>query len=131
MSDEETGVPSRRPSGGLEKQVTKILAVAGQPMTASEVRARLNSASSAPLAYSTVVTVLSRMHEKGLLARSKRGRSFAYAPIADPAELAARQLRHLLDGRRDREAVLSHFVGDLAASDGDLLRRLLQLPQEP
>ncbi|MDH2442401.1 BlaI/MecI/CopY family transcriptional regulator [Amnibacterium sp. CER49] len=128
MPSENERTTHRRPSGALEEQVGELLAASGREMTPGEVRTQLNSTSPAPLAYSTVVTVLSRMHEKGLLTRRKSGRSFAYSRAIDPAELAARELRRRLDGRRDRDAVLSHFVEDLAVSDGDLLRRLLKLP---
>ena len=37
-------------------------------------------AQSRPLAYTTIMTVLERLVRKGMLARRKVGRSFAYAP---------------------------------------------------
>lgn len=79
----------------------------------------------ADLSYSTVVTILSRLHDKGALSRRKDGRAFRYAPVADAAGLAARQLSALLDRQSDRQAVLARFIADLSDSDEALLRELL------
>jgi predicted transcriptional regulator len=56
---------------------------------------------SRPLAYTTIMTVLDRLVRKGMLARRKVGRSFAYVPQAtrDAARRAA--VRELLDGYFD------------------------------
>jgi predicted transcriptional regulator len=80
------------------------------------------------LSYSTVVTILTRLHAKKMLVRTRVGRSFQYAPLADEAGLAARRLTALLDDSADREAVLSKFVADLPDGDEELLRRLLSRP---
>jgi len=58
-------------------------------------------ARSRPLAYTTIMTVLDRLVRKGMLARRKVGRSFAYAPQStrDAARRAA--VRELLDGYFD------------------------------
>jgi predicted transcriptional regulator len=58
-------------------------------------------AQSRPLAYTTIMTVLDRLVRKGLLARRKVGRCFAYAPQAtrDAARRAA--VRELLEGYFD------------------------------
>jgi BlaI family penicillinase repressor len=71
-------------------------------------------ADSRPLAYTTIMTVLDRLVRKGMLARRKVGRSFAYAPQAtrDAARRAA--VRELLDG---------YFDGSEEALIGFLQRR--------
>lgn len=101
---------------------------AREPLTAGEVQRELAGA----LAYSTVVTILSRLHGKGVLERHPQGRAYAYAPVADEAGLAARRMRQVLDSERDRQEVLSRFVSDLSESDERLLRSLLAgIPPEP
>jgi predicted transcriptional regulator len=85
------------------------------------VRERLDD----DLAYTTVVTILSRLHGKGVLERSKQGRAFSYTPVADEPGLAARRLTKLLDAEPDREAVLTRFVSSLSDEDEELLRRVL------
>jgi predicted transcriptional regulator len=95
---------SRRQSGELE----------------SEVLAALD----ADLAYTTVMTTLARLHEKGAVHRERVGRAYAYAPSADVAVAAAEQMRRLLD-RGDHASVLARFVGTLDDADGRVLRDLL------
>jgi predicted transcriptional regulator len=46
--------------------------------TVSDVRAELERSGS-KLAYTTVMTVLSRLHEKGMLTRERDGKRFYYA----------------------------------------------------
>jgi predicted transcriptional regulator len=71
-----------------------------------------------------VVTIVSRLHAKGLLARERAGRGFAYTPV-DPASLAAGQMSRALDAGVDHGAVLTRFVSGLSGRDARLLRRLL------
>jgi predicted transcriptional regulator len=116
----------RRARGALESAVLDVLWAADRPLSPGEVRDLLaRSEFAGELSYSTVVTILTRLHAKKVLARSREGRAFRYAPLADEAGLAARRLTALLDGAADREAVLSRFVADLPDRDEELLRRLL------
>lgn len=117
----------RRPGGALEAEVLALLQSSRQALTPRDVLQRLDDG----LAYTTVVTVLSRMFDKGLLTRTKQGRAYAYAPVADAQGLTARRMRQVLDSDPDREAVLSRFVDELSSRDETLLRQLLgHLPDE-
>ncbi|MCD9140616.1 BlaI/MecI/CopY family transcriptional regulator [Streptomyces albireticuli] len=111
----------RRANGALEGEVLAALQRAEGPLTPREVQARL----AGELTYSTVVTILSRLHGKEVLTRTPRGRAYAYAPVTDEAGLAARRMRKILDGVPDREVVLARFVAELPATDEELLRALL------
>ncbi|GHF25158.1 hypothetical protein GCM10010218_02290 [Streptomyces mashuensis] len=111
----------RRASGALEGEVLAALQRAGAPLTPREVQSTLPG----ELTYSTVVTILSRLHAKEVLTRTPRGRAYAYAPLTDEAGLAARRMLKVLDGRADREVVLTRFVDGLTDQDAELLRRLL------
>lgn len=77
------------------------------------------------LAYTTVITILTRLLAKGAVTRERAGRSFAWTPVSDEAGLAAHRMRRLLDGESDREAVLASFVTSLEPDDERLLRELL------
>lgn len=112
---------ARRASGELESAVLASLQAAGVPLSPGEVRDRLD----ADLAYTTVVTILSRLHGKGVLERRKSGRSYVYVPVADEPGLAARRMTRVLDSEADREAVLARFVSSLSERDEELLRRML------
>lgn len=117
--------PGRRGPGELEAEVLATLWAAHGALTAGEVQARLAS----PLAYSTVVTILSRLLAKGTLEREQHGRAYAYRPVSDEPGLAARRMRQVLDaasfGTANRQQVLARFVSDLSDEDERVLRRLL------
>lgn len=121
---EDAYAGSRRASGELETAVLAVLQDAPGALSPAEVRERVGG----DLAYTTVVTILSRLHAKGVLRRRKDGRAFRYAPIADQPGLAARQMARVLDAEADREAVLARFVSVLPAKDEELLRRMLGDP---
>jgi len=122
------GVP-RRAAGALESEIFAIVREAGRPLTPGEVREQLAAghagAQPAELSYSTVVTIVSRLHAKGLLARERARRGFAYAPV-DEASLAAGRMSQALSSGTDRDAVLSRFVSGLSGRDTKLLRQLLR-----
>ncbi len=77
--------------GPLEAEVMGVLWQADEPVSVRQVADRLNAGRAAPLAYTTVMTVLSRLSSKGILARRQAGRGFVYTPVAaDTAEIAVR-----------------------------------------
>ncbi|MFD4588396.1 BlaI/MecI/CopY family transcriptional regulator [Streptomyces sp. NPDC058434] len=129
MTERNTGgteqPPRRRGQGELEAQVLAALRQAPGAVTAAWVQERLGS----DLAYTTVMTILTRLHAKGAVARERAGRSFEWTAVADEAGLAALRMRKVLDAEADREAVLASFVTALSARDERLLRELLA--QEP
>jgi predicted transcriptional regulator len=114
-------VAERRSAGELAREVLAILQAAGEPLSAGDVRDRLGG----DLAYTTVVTILSRLRDKGVLDRKRTGRAYRYAPVADEPGLAARQMTRVLDGEPDRQAVLARFVSGLSSEDEQALRRML------
>ncbi|RMI34593.1 BlaI/MecI/CopY family transcriptional regulator [Streptomyces triticirhizae] len=118
---EPGGGQRKRGRGELEAQVLATLRLAPGPVSAGWVRERLPDA----LAYSTVITILTRLHEKHAVRRERSGRSFLWTPAADDAGLAALRMRRVLEGRDDRDAVLASFVTTLSPEDERLLRRLL------
>src|SRR3954468_3306689 len=119
-----------RRRGGLEQEVLACLAAAGRPLTVAEVLADLGG----DLAYTTVLTALSRLHAKGALRREPAGRAFAYSLPADPAvvgaSVTARRMSRLLDSGEDRAGVLARFVADLSPADEQLLTELLSSGHE-
>jgi predicted transcriptional regulator len=118
---------SRRESGELESEVLAALWASAEPMMPGEVQGQLG----AGLAYTTVMTTLTRLFEKGLVERRRAGRGYAYSPSVREAEFAARRIRALLDRGHDRNAVLQGFVSELSAGEERTLRELLRLEDEP
>ncbi|MFD9130390.1 BlaI/MecI/CopY family transcriptional regulator [Kitasatospora sp. NPDC059571] len=111
----------RRGQGELEAQVLAVLRDAPEPATAGWVQERLDGG----LAYTTVVTILSRLHAKNAVSRTRSGRSYVWRAASDAAGLAALRMRRVLDGEADRDAVLASFVSALLPHDEELLRALL------
>jgi predicted transcriptional regulator len=118
-------VSPRRGPGELSAMVLDVLRQADRALTAGEVRSRLADAGVGPLAYSTVVTILSRLHAQAAADRIRVGRAYAYQEVTDPAERAALRMRRVLDAEDDRAGVLARFVGDLDARDELVVRELL------
>ncbi|MFD9821405.1 BlaI/MecI/CopY family transcriptional regulator [Streptomyces violascens] len=120
-TDEEAAGSGRRARGALEGDVLAALWAADGPLTARQVLERLPG----ELAYTTVLTILSRLHDKAMLVRQREGRGYAYTPVRDEASHTARRMRSLLEQGSDREAVLTRFVSELSTQDEELLHQLL------
>ena len=111
----------RRGRGDLAQQVLGVLEGAGEPLTPGQVLERLGG----DLAYTTVMTVMARLEDKGVLDRVRSGRAYTYSVLQDPARVTARSMHRLLDVQPDREAALARFVDELSAADEQVLRELL------
>ncbi len=83
------------------------------------------------LAYTTVMTVMSRLHEKGLLRRRRQGRAWAYRAAVSREAYAASTMAEALRVAEDRTAALLHFVADLDRAEATALRRLLDASGAP
>ena len=111
----------RRARGRLESEVLAALWAADRPLTAGEVADALEG----QLAYTTVQTILVRLHGKGAVRRELVGRAHSYTPVLDDAGLAADRMRAMLDKGADHAAVLSRFLRILSPEDEATLARLL------
>jgi predicted transcriptional regulator len=121
---------ARRAAGALEAEVLGILRAATGPLSPGEVRQQVAAGQGGELSYSTVVTIVSRLHAKGLLARQRAGRGFTYTAV-DEASLAANRMSQALGSGSDREAVLTRFVSGLSGRDAWLVRCLLASDEDP
>ncbi len=84
-------------------------------------------------AYTTIMTVMGRLHERGVLVRDRRGRQYIYRPAAPEAELVDRLSGLAVDRLVDRygAAALRHFAVKLADLDPETRHRLAALADEP
>lgn len=83
-------------------------------------------------AYTTIMTVMGRLHEKGVLERDRRGRQYVYRASASEAVLIDRLSGLAVERLVDRfgTAALRHFAVKLADLDPDTHRRLAALADE-
>ena len=107
--------------GPLESAVLDVLWAADAPMTPGAVQAALGG----DHAYTTVMTVLVRLLDKGVVHRTKAGRAYAYLPALSAADLAAGRLHEVLGTSVDPMATMSRFVEGLDRGEADALRRAL------
>lgn len=116
--------------GSLEYAAMQAL-WAGAPASVKTVLGRINDGRprDEQLAYTTVMTVLVRLHEKGLLDRVKAGRGYDYTPRFDEEQLVEhlgqREVSELLD--RYGSVALSQFAAALGDADPETLRRITDL----
>jgi predicted transcriptional regulator len=108
--------------GPLGAEVMRVLWSAGEPVSVRVVLDRLNHDRANPLAYTTVMTVLARLSERGAARRAAAGRGYLYeAAVRDGAELAVK------DVVRDHgDAAVTYFV-DQARNTPRLRERLTRL----
>lgn len=115
---------TRGAPGSLESQVLSALwTLAEGPGGVSP--AQVQQAVGRGLAYTTVVTILTRLTAKGLLARERSGPGFRYRPLVTESAVTARHLEELLDRGADRRAVLRGIVDAISPQDAAVLRELL------
>jgi predicted transcriptional regulator len=108
--------------GPLEAEVVRAAWAAGEPVSVRDLLERVNAGRSQPLAYTTVMTVMSRLTDKDVLRRRREGRGYVYEPVADdPAALAVHGVM-----RDFGDAAMAQFVEE-ARGDPKLLRRLQRL----
>jgi predicted transcriptional regulator len=111
--------------GPLEAEVMNIVWHAGEPITVRQLLDRLNKGRKPKLAYTTAMTVMSRLADKGALTRRRQGRGYVYeATVTDTAGIAVRQVV-----REFGDEAIAHFVEE-ARADPQTLERLRRLMGE-
>ena len=113
---------ARRPDGALEHDIMAVLCAAESPLLPGEIKSRLNT----DLAYTSVATVLGRLHIKALVRRIEAGRAFAYEACIDESQLAVRRIGEVLSSASDKSQVLAGFVGTLSKKELKALRGMLR-----
>ena len=107
--------------GDLERAVMEQVWRAAEedriPVSVREVHEAL--ATSRKLAYTTVMTVMGRLSEAGLLTQERSGRAYRYSPAGTREELTASTMLDQLHGMdtTDRRSALLHFLGDASPEE--------------
>lgn len=115
--------------GPLEARVLEALWAKGCACSVRDLQAGFPG-----VAYTTLMTTLDRLHRKGMLARTKQGRAFLYAPHQSRerfrAARASGSIAPLLSDREGAGALLSFFVDAVGNHDEALLDELERLIRE-
>jgi predicted transcriptional regulator len=111
--------------GPLEMEVLGIVEKCG-PQSVTFIQAELKRQGS-PLAYTTVMTVLSRLFEKGALTRVKDGKRFVYSSAHGSGAIKAGMLKRiktaLFQGRGASPVTALLEAENLSKADLQELRR--------
>src|SRR5215216_3434984 len=93
--------------------------------TVAEVRAALAD----ELAYTTVLTVLRTLEDKGYVSHEEEGKAHRYAPLVERQAAGTSALRRMVDKlfRGSPEMLLTHLVSDRRLGEDELrrMRRML------
>jgi len=116
----------RRSPGALEAAVMRVLWSAESPLPAGEVRERVATGTAGPPAFTTVMTVLSRLQAKGRVDRSvSTDGTLVFAAAQSESAHAVEGMLAALVAVSDRGAALLQFAGSLDPRDLALLRQAL------
>ncbi len=115
--------------GDLEAEVMKIIWQQNR-VTVRDVYEQLRLEKK--LAYTTIMTIMSRLAEKGLLQKEARGNAYVYTPTISETEFAKKVASEVLDGLLEEfsEPAISHMVDRLSSEDDAKLDELERMIKE-
>ena len=109
--------------GELEQAVMEQIWALDRPSTVREVLDLM--APRRPLAYTTVMTIMDRLHRKGLLSRTREGKAYRYQPTADRDAYVAELMAAVLLSTDGGPGALIHFAERLSPEDASVLKDAL------
>jgi predicted transcriptional regulator len=123
-----SGEPAIPPLHELESEVMEEVWSRGEAPVRT-VMAALNSRSDKDRAYTTYMTIMARLHKKGVLERRREGKTDFYSPTLSREEFMARRAAAEVDGlvAEYGEVALSHFARQVASLDPKRRRALERL----
>src|SRR5438067_2635496 len=124
--------PPTPPLHELESDVMEELWSQGEA-TVRAVMDALNRRASKDRAYTTYMTIMARLHTKGVLDRRREGKTDFYAPKLGRDEFMASRARAQVEGlvAEYGDVALSHFAQQVAGLDPARRRALQRLARKP
>jgi predicted transcriptional regulator len=113
-----------REFGQLEGAIMDVIWSQDRPLLVREVRERLHY--SRPVAYTTVMTVMTILHGKGVLRREKYGRAWRYWPAEQREEHDARLMAEILRSGGNHRLTLSAFLSAVSAEELDTIKHVVE-----
>lgn len=121
---------ARKPSSTLTEAELRLMKVVWQrgPSKVQEVVDGLPEKEQ--VAYSTVLTTLRILEDKGYLKHEKQGRAYVYHPLVGPDEVRLNVLRYMLGSFFDDspELLVSNLIegGELEQAELEKIRRMIE-----
>lgn len=109
--------------GPLETEIMQVL-WQDKRSTVKKVHRKLSQ--SRDIAYTTVMTTMGRLSEKGVLNRHREGLAYVYTPAISEEEFVSMVVHQVLDGLLDdySDMAVDYMIDYLARNNPDELRRL-------
>src|SRR3954469_5547716 len=116
----------------LESEVMEDVWSRDGEVAVREVMEVLNRRTKKPRAYTTYMTILGRLHTKGLVTRRREGKTDLYRPAYTHEEYADLRAQAGVDSLVEQygDAAFSHFARQMARLDPDRRRQLQRLARE-
>ena len=105
--------------GDLEQEVLSIIWDSRKPTSVREVLKIIKG----DYAYTTIMTVMSRMEKKGILKRIQKGKSFLYFSTQNKSEYANKHLGSIYHSLVDTygELAISQFIDSVKVDEKNLV----------
>ncbi|WP_101787688.1 BlaI/MecI/CopY family transcriptional regulator [Nonomuraea indica] len=114
-----------RSLGELEAVIMDRMWSYRRPATVRDVLEDLRAERS--IAYTTVMTVMDKLHTKGLLRRELVGKAYLYQAVASKEAYTADLMRDSLARSGNQAATLVHFLERLTPEEAGALEAALQV----
>lgn len=84
------------------------------------------------IAYTTVMTIMGRLADKGLLSKETKGNAFIYTPVMSRSEFTKKVVAQVLDGLLDEfaEPTYNHLVDRMSKEDEAKIEELEKMIKE-
>ncbi|TMR20814.1 BlaI/MecI/CopY family transcriptional regulator [Nonomuraea turkmeniaca] len=111
--------------GELESAIMDRMWATNAPASVRDVLEHLRK--DRALAYTTVMTVMDKLHTKGLLKRKPVGRAYIYEAVSSKEAYTADVMRVSLAKSGNRAATFVHFLERLTPEEASALEAALQV----
>ena len=111
--------------GDLEAAIMDRLWSRRRPASVRDVLEELRQ--EREIAYTTVMTVMDKLHKKGLLRRQAVGKAYVYETVSSKEAYTARLMRETLAAGGNQAATLVHFLEGMTPEESAALESALQV----
>lgn len=113
--------------GELEKDIMEIIWQSNRPISVREVRVELSK--KRKIAYTTVMTIMGRLVEKGVLSRRLKGSSYLYHPRLSQEKFIAKAAHRIFSTAVSNlgEGVASYFLKEIQKLGPKKRQELLEI----
>jgi predicted transcriptional regulator len=118
-----------RQLGELENEVMTRVWQWNRTVTVREVLGDLHR--EREIAYTTVMTVMDKLFQKGWLRREREGRAYRYEPVSSREAYTAALMNDAWATSDNPAAALVHFFGMMSPEQQDALRDALRVAAPP